>query len=268
MKEIYGFKKLREHYDRGDISKSYEKLRFSNLPGQIEHLIEINLINSIIKKEKPKLVLEIATGPGRLTKDIKLWSKGIGIDSSNNMLRLAKKNLNNSNWKFMKADVLKMPFKRNYFDMIISFKLIMHFNDKERENAYKEIRRILKKNSYFLFDIGNKKYTKPNLIKFLLKVYRFFFKIREDNKLLPPIHNALITRDELIKELKRNKFSIVKIYGLFYHTNLVLFLLAVSKRIKFFSLFIKNYILRLENSKQKYIERYGSFIVLAKNETN
>src|SRR3989344_5758317 len=266
MKEIYGVKDLREHYNREDISKNYEGLRFSSLAGQIEHIVGINLINSIIEKEKPNLVLEIATGPGRLTKDMKLWNKGIGIDSSSNMLKLTKKNVSNPNWKFIKTDVMKMPFKRNYFDMIISFKLLMHFNNEEREKAYKEIGRVLKRNSLFLFDIGNKKYSKPVFIKILLKIYGFFFKSRQYNKLLPPIYNTLVTRDELIKELKNNNFDVVKIYGLFYYNNLVLFLLALSKRIKFLSSITKKYILMLENNKQKHIERYGSFIVLAKNE--
>lgn len=268
MKEVYGIKNLRKHYNREDISKSYEKLRFSNLAGQIEHFIEINLINSIIKKEKPDTLLEIATGPGRLTKNIKLWNKGIGIDYSTNMLRLAKKNVNNKNWKFIRADVTKMPFKNNFFDMIISFKLLMHFNYNERKKAYKEVKRVLKRNSLFVFDIGNKKYHKPNLMKGLLKFYRIFFKAKQDNKLLPLIYNTLITKDDLIKELKRNNFSVVEIYGIFYHTNFSLLLLALSKRIKFLSGIIKSYILMLENSKQKHIERYGSFIVLAKNEKN
>ena len=96
MKKISGLRDLKEHYNKEEIAKSYEKLRFSSLAGQIEHFIEINLINSIIKKERPNLILEIATGPGRLTKDIKLWNKGIGIDYSTNMLRLARKNVNNN----------------------------------------------------------------------------------------------------------------------------------------------------------------------------
>lgn len=266
MEEIYGLKNLKEHYNREDISKSYERLRFSNLPGKIEHFIEINLINNIIEEEKPNLILEIAVGPGRLTKDIKLWNKGIGIDFSSNMLNLAKKNVNNKNWKFVKSDIMKMPFKNNYFDMVLNFKLLMHFNKKERKKAYNEISRVLRKNSFFIFDIGNKNYNKPLLIRYLLNFYQIFFGIKQNNKLLPKIYDHLITKDELIKELNLNNFSLVRIYGLHYYNNVVLILLALSKRIKFLSSYIKTYIIELEKNKQKDLDKYGSFIIVAKNE--
>ena len=170
MKEIHGIRNLKEHYNKEKIAKSYEKLRFSDLAGKIEHEVTINSINFLIKTYKPNLLLEIATGPGRITKYLKLWNEGIGIDSSENMLRLAKKNVNNPNWKFIKSDINKMPFKKDYFDMIITFRLLIHFTNPQRENSFKKINNILKKDGILIFDIGNKDYTKPYLIKNLLKI--------------------------------------------------------------------------------------------------
>ena len=267
MKEIYGLKDLKRHYNREEIAKSYEKLRFSNLAGIIEHRITLNIINSLINKYKPELLLEIATGPGRITKDIKLWNKAIGIDYSNNMLKLAKKNVNNPNWKFIEADINKMPFKQNYFDMVVTFRLLIHFTNKQRQNAYKKIKKILKNKGIFIFDMGNKDYKKPGLINLLLNFYRIFKKESED-KLLPKIYNNPATLKEINKELKKYKFKIIKIYGINYYNNLTLLLLALSKRLKFLTNTIKFLILLIESINQSRLRNYATFIVLAQNEKN
>ena len=267
MKDIQGFKDLREHYSKEEIAKSYESLRFSNLAGKIEHKITINVLNSIIKKEQPELLLEIATGPGRITKYINLPNKGIGVDTSENMLRLARKNVSNKNWKFLKVDINKMPFKKNHFDMIITFRLLIHFTDKQRKNSYVKIKKILKNKGTFIFDIGNKNYKKPSFIKNLLKFYRILKK-EEKNKLLPGIYNNPSTLDNIVKELKENKFKINKIYGVNYYNWFVLSLLSLSKRLRFSSNIIENIILNFEKSKQSNLKNYATFIIMAENEKN
>ncbi|MBU2633745.1 MAG: class I SAM-dependent methyltransferase [Nanoarchaeota archaeon] len=265
MDGVIGLKRLREHYDNDNIVKSYEKLRFSDLAGIIEHDISLGIINYFIKKEKPNLLLEIATGPGRLTKHIKLWNKGVGIDSSERMLKLSKKNVDNSNWKFLKSDINKMPFKENYFDMVITFRLLIHFTNTQRNNSYKKIKKILKKGGLLIFDVGNEQYYKPSLINFLLKGYRLF-KSEQKNKLLPQIYNNPATKEQIINELEKNNFDIVKVYGVNSYNSLVLLLLALSKRIKFLSKVIKSLILFIEKNNQSNINKYGTFIVIAKNE--
>jgi len=265
-KEIYNLKNLKRHYNKEEIVNSYETLRFSNLAGKIEHEITLDLINFLIKMHKPALLLEIATGPGRISKDIKLFSRGIGIDFSENMLKLAKKNVS-GNWKFIKADINKMPFKENYFDMVISFRLLIHFNNKQRQNTYKKIKKILKSKGIFVFDVGNKDYKKPNLINLLLMFYRLFKKENE-NKLLPKIYNNPAKINQLVKELKENNFNIMQIYGVNYYNSLVLLLLSLSKRLRFLSNFIKHIILKIERINQNKLKSYATFIVVAKNEKN
>lgn len=265
MKQISGLNELKKHYQREDIARSYEKLRFSDLAGKIEHEITLDLINSLISKYKPDTLLEIATGPGRLTKNINLWNKGIGVDYSNSMLKLAKKNVNNKKWKFIRADIMKMPFKDDYFDMIVTFRLLSHFNNIQRENSYKKIRKILKKDGLLIFEIGNKNYKKPHLIRALLKIYRLFKKEKK-HELLPGIYSDSVEKEQLINELKINKFNIEKIYGVNYYNSIVLLLLSLSKRFEFLSSFIKSFILYLEKSNQNKLKNYATLIVIAKNE--
>ena len=90
----------------------------------------------------------------------------------------------------------------------------------------------------------------------------------EKNKLLPGIYNNPSTLNELVKELKENKFKINKIYGVNYYNWFVLFLLSLSKRTRFLSNFIKNIILRIERKNQQKLNKYATFIVVAENEKN
>ena len=176
------------------------------------------------------------------------------------MLKLARENVSNKNWKFIKADINKMPFKQD-FNMVITFRLLMHFTDKQRNDAYKKIQKILKNNGTLIFDIGNKDYKKPFLTKFLLMFYRLFKKEKK-NKLLPRIYNNPVRIEDLVNELKSNKFDVVKIYGINYYSNLVLLLLSLSKRLKFLSSFIKFFIIRIERKNQNKLENYAMFIVV------
>jgi len=265
MKEISGFKSLKEHYSRDDIAESYENLRFTNLSGVLEHEISINFINNLLKKYKSNSLLEIAVGPGRITKDINLPSKGVGIDISNNMLKIARKNVNNPNWKFIEADINKMLFKKNSFDAVVTFRLLIHFTDSQRVSSFKKIKEVLKKDGLLIFDIGNKDYKKPFFVKSFLKFYRFFVPEKR-NKLLPEVYNNPLSKKEVIKELRQNGFKVLKIKPLNYYTSFVLILLSLSKRVPFLFNFIKKIILNLEKKNKSKFKKYGTFIVVAKNE--
>ncbi len=262
---LKGLENLKKHYNKSEIIKSYENLRFSDLSGKIEHKITISFLNNLITKYKSNNLLEIGIGPGRITKDLVVFNKAFGVDYSNNMLELTKKNVKNKKWRFFRASITKMPFNSKIFDMAISFRLIAHFNKKERELAYKEIKRVLMKKSLFVFDLGNVKYKKPLMVRILLGMYRIFFK-EKVNKLLPEIYNIKISLNELKEELNKFNFNIDKIYGINYYNSLVLLLLSISKRLKNKSLLklIEKIILNIEKNNQKNLNNYAEYIVVTR----
>src|SRR3989344_4102638 len=81
------------------------------------HNAVITLLNSYLKSKKNNLILDAGCGTGLLMKKINSFGKIYGIDSSNEALKLAKKN---NITKTKKASVEKIPFKGNYFDAIVS----------------------------------------------------------------------------------------------------------------------------------------------------
>ena len=75
-----------------------------------------------------------------------------GIDFSNGMLKLARKNVPNA--KFIKIDIIKMKFKENSFDGAVSFYAIIHIPRKYHSKIYTKLHKILKPNGILLANVS------------------------------------------------------------------------------------------------------------------
>ncbi len=95
-------------------------------------------------------VLDLGCGTGISIAKF-LYGKGCkvtGIDFSDGMLRLARKNVPKA--KFIKMDITKMKFKKNSFDAAVSFYAIIHIPRNYHKDIYKNLHRILKSDGIFL----------------------------------------------------------------------------------------------------------------------
>ncbi len=92
---------------------------------------------------KDKEVLEIATGPGVIAKQVAAEAKSmIATDFSEKMLAVAHRGEVPSNLKFEQADACDLPYEDNSFDVVIIANAL-HIIP-EPEKALAEIRRVLK----------------------------------------------------------------------------------------------------------------------------
>ncbi len=145
-----------------------------------------------IINSNPGKVLDLACGPGLLIKKLDLSkSKVIGVDFSNEMLKLAKKGIDNKT-KFYKRKIQNHSFKEE-FDTVTLINTYM--NLPKGKNYFKYISKSLKLNGMFIFDIRNK----FNPIMFLGSE-----KLRNSNI---PLNKHSVY--ELRKELKKSGFKIV-----------------------------------------------------------
>lgn len=105
------------------------------------------------KLKKGSLVLEIGCGNGHVTALLATDTiKVIGLDLSEDP---AWKTLEDYAARFVVADALNLPFKREKFDAVISFGVMEHVKDDDE--FINQIYRILKKGGYnFVFDLPNK----------------------------------------------------------------------------------------------------------------
>ena len=133
-----GYNKIAEKYDKQ--RKLYQSkpllLRF------LKHTLE----NS--------KVLDLGCGAGIPVSGF-LADKGCkvtGIDFSDGMLELARKNVPNA--RFIKMDITKIKFKENSFDGAVSFYAIIHIPRQHHPKIYKKLHKILKPDAIIMFNAG------------------------------------------------------------------------------------------------------------------
>lgn len=110
-----------------------------------------SIIKSLIPKTKKGVCLDNGCGTGRIKEFIEgMGWQVIGADVSRNaLLRAAEK----SPLNLLQCPAHKLPFKDNYFDLIISWRVLHNIHKDERLQALKEICRVLKKGAKFICSV-------------------------------------------------------------------------------------------------------------------
>lgn len=124
---------------------------FSNYVVQ-EHIMRYVFASKLSKG----LVLDVACGTGYGS--AYLSEKGsfvVGVDISKKALSIAKKHYCKA--EFVLADAIRLPFRENVFDTVISFETIEHI--KNYLKFLSETQRVLKEDGLFICSTPNVKYT-------------------------------------------------------------------------------------------------------------
>jgi malonyl-CoA O-methyltransferase len=157
----------------------------------------------LIEFAKPNLkgkILDLGCGTGFLGEFID--KNLIGLDISKSMLEIA----NSKGYTPIQGDIENLPFKSNTFDTILS-NFSLHWLDLDK--AFSEVNRVLKKESYFIFNIPIKN-TLSIIEKITGKVY---FNFLSDNDILKITDNYFRLVDFRYLELKlefKNGFELLK----------------------------------------------------------
>jgi ubiquinone/menaquinone biosynthesis C-methylase UbiE len=128
------------------------------------------LLNKI--KTKNKVILDVGSGFGRMQK---LYSESktiINIDISEAMLKKAKEISTLSSVVYYKADINKLPFENQYFDVIFAMQIMMHLYNPF--NTLKYLSTFLSKNGEIWTDFTcNEEITKKNFYQesFMSRIY-------------------------------------------------------------------------------------------------
>ncbi len=192
--------KIQKMFD--NIAKNYDKLN-DIISFGMQKRIKQKCINLLNINENEKL-LDLCTGTGDLI-SLANVKNSIGVDFSENMLAIAK--IKHPEHKFIQADCTCLPFEDNSFDVITMGYGLR--NIENREQALKEIYRVLKPNGEFLqLDFGNKNFAGkifeilvPNLAKIMNadeNAYKYLVESKQD---FPEPKN-------LIKEIENYGFRI------------------------------------------------------------
>ncbi len=144
-----------------------------------------------------KRVLEIGCGSGYGADYLsKFASSIVAIDISSEAISYCQDKYGKLNLVFMQANGLKLPFKCDSFDVVLSFQVIEHIDPRNVLNYLSEIKRVLNREGVFLVSTPN---SRLRLLPF--------------QKPWNPEHEREYN-DEEFKKLLRHIFEEVTVYGL------------------------------------------------------
>ena len=201
-------KEVRDAYDK--LAKTYHKKRKQGT--FYNEFLEMPATLSFLKNVKNKRVLDLGCGTGIYSKILKnRGAKVFGIDISPKMLEIAKSNVKGVDFRV--GTVYKLPYKSNYFDIVVA-SLVAHYFTR-LDKAFKEIRRVLKKNGVFIFSSDNPVISATRRMKGKPRRYRIFTDYFNEGKFYtrwPTFKSTMpyrhVTYQTWIKTIVRNGFVI------------------------------------------------------------
>lgn len=136
--------------------------RYPQLYQYLANIVKKNITDNI----KKPVVLDLGIGPGLLSKEInKLLPEAhiIGVDPSEEMLKLSKKN---ANVETIVGGAEKIPMDNNSVDVVVCRFNLTYWRDPKK--GFSEINRVLKPGGKFVIEALNKDFSYLKL--FLIKI--------------------------------------------------------------------------------------------------
>ncbi len=149
---------LRRLYKDPQTAARYLSERFGRLPWSVADKYERAAVAALIEKCRPRKVLDLACGPGRITEGVSV-PLGILADANTAMLGESA-GRGNGGWRPVCADAFSLPFHDSTFDLVCCFRFLRHHYKTEREKILGEIRRVLVPAGRLAFDALNAKMSK------------------------------------------------------------------------------------------------------------
>ncbi len=137
-------------------AKTYDRWYSTKMGAYVDE-VETNCAFKLFPIKEGMQVLDVGCGTGNFSiKLAKMGCKVVGIDMSEEMLKIAQEKVRgrNLNIEFYKMDVLDLKFQDEYFDGIFSMAVFEFIQNPDR--AMDEMFRVLRKNGHLLIGTINR----------------------------------------------------------------------------------------------------------------
>ena len=189
-------------YRQPSVVESYEKTRFRSGKGLLKHTLEMALLAELLEP-RSKLVLDLATGTGRITRELLHLGAAsvVAADSSLEMLSACREGNSEERNRLglAQVDAFRLPFKDGCFDRVVSLRFLRHLEMPDRRKVYGEVLRVLAPGGLFVLDACNR-------VEHLSQI--------ADRT----VYDELYTEAGLCQELTQAGFRVGEIRGYLYHS--------------------------------------------------
>lgn len=138
---------------------NYEKLMRARAEGKAEEMEAAKSLKESLDYKEGMTVLDVGCGTGYYYRTLSQLDKNIdytGTDITEGYLETARKNFPEA--KFIKGDLMSLPFDDNSFDTVICVNVLQHLKHTEVKDAIKELIRVSRGNVVLRVPIGDRNY--------------------------------------------------------------------------------------------------------------
>jgi len=150
-------------YEDEKVADAYLAKRMQFTWQRLLHRKQVACLNRAIAARRPSSVLELAPGPARLSTEVSGFGRGVMVENSEEMIRIARQRLKqkglDATWSVIGGSAFELEalLPEQAFDLAYTFRFIRHFREPERAQLYRGIHDRLSNGGVLVFDVVNKK---------------------------------------------------------------------------------------------------------------
>jgi ubiquinone/menaquinone biosynthesis C-methylase UbiE len=149
---------IQESYQGDKVAAEYVRVRFQSELMALLHERQLATVQGVMANGIER-TLEIAPGPGRITRDVKPSGALVCLEFNEGMIEKGRE-VCAAGVQWVRGNAFELPF-REEFDFVYSFRFIRHFHRDDRERLYAQVRKVLKPRGWFVMDAVNEKVSGP-----------------------------------------------------------------------------------------------------------
>ncbi|MBI1903229.1 MAG: methyltransferase domain-containing protein [Planctomycetia bacterium] len=189
-------REIQQSYREPLAAQRYVQNRFASELMALLHERQVAAVNRVMGVAKPQRTLEVAPGPGRVTRDVRPAGELVCLEFNEGMIAEGRRCCGDD-VRWIRGNAFELPFQDGEFDFAYSFRFVRHFHRDDRSRLYAELRRVLQPEGLLVLDAVNARVSGP---------------LREANPEAYPIYDKLYRNEaELRQELAEAGFDTLSI---------------------------------------------------------
>lgn len=151
---------IQQSYSDPVAAKAYVENRFASELMAMLHERQVGAVNRVMKQAKPSRILEVAPGPGRVTRDVLPAGELVALEYNEAMLNEARQNCAHE-VEWVQGNAFELPFEAGEFDFAYSFRFVRHFHRDDRDRLHAQLHRVLRPGGRLVLDAVNERVSGP-----------------------------------------------------------------------------------------------------------